>query len=50
VVKGLSTTEAILSYDFIKQEGLVMDRARNKVYFSKEMPHAAAWSTATLRA
>jgi hypothetical protein len=50
VVKGLSTTEAILGYDYIKQEGLVVDRARNEVYFSKEVPHAAAWSIATLRA
>jgi hypothetical protein len=50
VVKGLSMTEAILCYDFIKQEGLVVDGARNKVYFSKEVPHAVAWSTATLRA
>jgi hypothetical protein len=50
VVKGLSTTEAILGYDFIKQEGLVVDGARNKLYFSKDVPHAAAWSTATLRA
>jgi hypothetical protein len=50
VVKGLLTTEVILGYDFIKQEGLVVDGARNKVYFSKEVPHAAAWSTATLKA
>jgi hypothetical protein len=50
VVKGLSTTEAILGYDFIKQESLVVERARNEVYFSKEVPHAAAWSIATLRA
>jgi hypothetical protein len=50
VVKGLSTTEAILDYDYIKQEGLVVDGARNEVYFSKEVPHAAAWSIATLRA
>jgi hypothetical protein len=50
VVKGLSTTEAILGYNFIKQEGLVVDGARNEVYFSKEVPHAAAWSIATLRA
>jgi hypothetical protein len=50
VVKGLSASEAILGYNFIKQEGLVVDRARNKVYFSKEVPHAAAWSIATLRA
>jgi hypothetical protein len=42
VVKGLSTTEAILGYDFIKQEGLVVDGARNEMYFSKEVPHAAA--------
>jgi hypothetical protein len=49
VVKGLSTTEAILGYDFIKQEGLVVDGARNEVYFSKEVPHSAAWSIATLR-
>jgi CRISPR/Cas system endoribonuclease Cas6 (RAMP superfamily) len=46
VVKGHSTTEAILGYNFIKQEGLVVDRARNEVYFSKEVPHAAAWSIA----
>jgi hypothetical protein len=50
VVKGLSKTEAILGYDYIKQEGLVVDGARNEVYFSKEVPHAAAWSIATLRA
>jgi hypothetical protein len=50
VVKGLSTTEAILGYDYIKQEGLVVDGARNDEYFSKEVPHAAAWSIATLRA
>jgi hypothetical protein len=50
VVKGLSTTEAILDYDFIKQEGLVVDGARNEVYLSKEVPHAAAWLIATLRA
>jgi hypothetical protein len=50
VVKGLLTTEAILGYNFIKQEGLVVDGARNMVYFSKEVRHAAAWSTATLRA
>jgi hypothetical protein len=50
VVKGLLTTEAILGYNFIKQEGLVVDGARNEVYFSKEVPHAAAWSIATLRA
>jgi hypothetical protein len=50
VVKGLSTTEAILGYDYIKQEGLLVDGARNEVYFSKEVPHAAAWSIATLRA
>jgi hypothetical protein len=50
VVKGLSMTEGILGYNFIKQEGLVVDGARNKVYFSKEVPHDAAWSTATLRA
>jgi hypothetical protein len=50
VVKGLSTAEAILGYDFIKQEGLVVDGARNEVYFSKEVPHAVAWSIATLRA
>jgi hypothetical protein len=50
VVKGLSTTEAILGYDYIKQEGLVVDGARNEVYFSKEVSHAAAWSIATLRA
>jgi hypothetical protein len=47
VVKGLL---AILGYDFIKQEGLVVEGARNEVYFSKEVPHAAAWSIATLRA
>jgi hypothetical protein len=45
VVRGLLTTEAILGYEYIKQDG-----ARNKVYFSKEVPHAAAWSIATLRA
>jgi hypothetical protein len=28
----------------------VVDGARNEVYFSKEVPHAAAWSIATLRA
>jgi hypothetical protein len=50
VVKGLSKTEAILGYNFIKQEGLVVDGARNEVYFSKEVPHAAAWSIATMRA
>jgi hypothetical protein len=50
VVKGLLTTEAILGYDYIKQEGLVVDGARNKVYFRKEVPHTAAWSIATLRA
>jgi hypothetical protein len=50
VVKGFSTAEAILSYDFIKQEGLVLGGARNEVYFSKEVPHAAVWSIATLRA
>jgi hypothetical protein len=50
VVKGLSKTEAILGYDYIKQEGLVVDGARNEVYFSKEVPQAAAWSIATLRA
>jgi hypothetical protein len=44
------TTEAILGFDYIKQEGLVVDRARNEVYFSKEVRHAAAWSIATLRA
>jgi hypothetical protein len=38
----ISTTEAILSYDYVKQEGLIVDGARNKVYFSKEVPHAAA--------
>jgi hypothetical protein len=50
VVKGLATTEAILGYDYIKQEGLVVDGARNEVYFSKELPHVAAWAIATLRA
>jgi hypothetical protein len=51
VVKGLSTTEAILGYDYIKQEGLVVDGARNEVHFSKEgSGRAAAWSIATLRA
>jgi hypothetical protein len=50
VVKGLSTKEAILGYEYIKQEGLVVDGARNEVYFSKEVPHAVAWSIATLRA
>jgi hypothetical protein len=50
VVKGLSTTEAILGYDYIKQEGYVVDGAGNEVYFSKEVPHAAAWSIAMLRA
>jgi hypothetical protein len=50
VVKGLSTTEAILGYDFIKQEGLVVAGARNEVYFSKEVPQEVAWSIATLRA
>jgi hypothetical protein len=50
VVKGLATTEAILGYDFIKQESLVVDGARNKVYFSKEVPHVTAWSIAMLRA
>jgi hypothetical protein len=44
VVKVLLTTEAIHGYDFIKQEGLVVDGARN------EVPHAAAWPIATLRA
>jgi hypothetical protein len=29
VVKGLLTTEAILGYDYIKQEGLVVDGAKN---------------------
>jgi hypothetical protein len=48
VVTGLSTTEPILGYNYIKQEGLVVDGARNEVYFSKEVPHAAAWSIATL--
>jgi hypothetical protein len=43
-------TETILGYNFIMQEGLLVDRARNEVYFSKEVPHAAAWSTAMLRA
>jgi hypothetical protein len=50
VVRGLATTEAILGYDYIKHEGLVVDGARNEVYFSKEVPHAAAWTIATLRA
>jgi hypothetical protein len=50
VVKGLSTTEAILGYDYIMQEGLVVDGARNEVYFSKEVLHTAAWSIAMLRA
>jgi hypothetical protein len=50
VVKGLSMTETILGYDYIKQEGLVVDGARNEVYFSKKVPHAAACSIATLRA
>jgi hypothetical protein len=31
VVKGLSTTEAILGCEFIKQEGLVVDGAKNEV-------------------
>jgi hypothetical protein len=43
-------TEAFLGYDSIKQEGLVVDGARNEVYFSKEVPHVAAWAIATLRA
>jgi hypothetical protein len=34
VVKGLLTTEAILRYDYIKQEGLIVYGARNEVYFS----------------
>jgi hypothetical protein len=50
VVRGLAITEAILGYDYIKQEGLVVDGARNEVYFSKEVPHVAAWAIATLRA
>jgi hypothetical protein len=50
VVRGLTMTEAILGYDYIKQEGLVVDGARNEVYFSKEVPHVAAWAIATLRA
>jgi hypothetical protein len=49
VVRGLATTEAILGYDYIKQEGMVVDRARKEVYFSKEVPHVAAWAIATLR-
>jgi hypothetical protein len=49
-MKGLSTTKAILGYDYIKQEGLVVDGARNEVYFSKEVPHVAAWAIVTLRA
>jgi hypothetical protein len=31
VVKELLTTEAILGYDFIEHEGLVVDGARNEV-------------------
>jgi hypothetical protein len=42
VVKGLLTTEAFLGYDYIKQEGLVVDGARNEVYFSKEVPQSVA--------
>jgi hypothetical protein len=50
VVRGLAMTEAILGYDYIKQEGLVVDRARNEVYFRKKVPHVAALAIATLRA
>lgn len=51
VVSGLHMTHAILGYDTIREEGMVIDGAKNKVTFSEEMAMISSnWMVAELRA
>lgn len=48
VVSGLSLNHAILGYDFIKEEGLVIDGAANSIYFKDKQTMGETWSVAAL--
>lgn len=52
VVSGLSQTSAILGYDFIKEEGLMIDGAADSVYFKTIDPEATltTWTDLPLTA
>ena len=43
VVSGLSHTQAILGYDFIREEGLVIDGAHDSVYYSEKPTAELSW-------
>ena len=36
IVSGLDKTHCILGYDFVKEEGLIIDGAKDKIYFDSE--------------
>ena len=36
IVSGLECTHCILGYDFVREEGLVIDGAKDEIYFDRE--------------
>ena len=48
IVSGLHITHCILGYDFIKEEGLIIDGARDKIYFADNPKRK--WNKAAIQA
>ena len=38
IVSGLDKTHCILGYDFVKEEGLIIDGAKDEIYFANKKP------------
>ena len=47
IVSGLNNTHCILGYDFVKEEGLIIDGARDKTYFDTKGHNT--WEKAALQ-
>jgi hypothetical protein len=50
VIAGLELTHAILGWDTIKEEGLIIDGSKNEIYFGEKKKTNDEWETASLRA
>jgi hypothetical protein len=50
VIAGLEALHAIIGWDTIKEEGIVIDGAKNQVYFSEKKTTTEQWEMASLRA
>jgi hypothetical protein len=47
VLSGIGQTDLILGYDFIQEEGMVIDGAANKMYFADRRPEGGdTWRSA----